>query len=127
MVNIAFPYKEPDASAMDLALNVLKAMAERGNKYMRACHSLLTKIKSAIKSKDPASSGLSEGEGQETQVGGSTESDNISTQSTLVVPPDQTSFHLDFEGDPGLWAEVLDSIDIDMDRQWVESALLQNQ
>jgi hypothetical protein len=34
---------------------------------------------------------------------------------------------MDFEGDPALWAEVLESIDIDMDRQWIETALRRGQ
>lgn len=127
MVNIAFPYREPDASAMELALNVLKAMAERGNKYMRACHSLLAKMRSTIRSRENAA-GLESNDRQDGRLD-QTEVDNMSTQSTLVagLPQEQPSFNLDFEGDPGLWAEVLDSIDIDMDRQWVESALLRGQ
>lgn len=50
----------------------------------------------------------------------------MSTESTIAagLPHDQAqAFNLDFEGDPGLWTEVLDSIDIDMDRQWVEATL----
>ena len=58
------------------------------------------------------------------------EDDNPGTENVAVAgvshsqPP---AFNLDFDGDPGLWAEVLDSIGIDMDRQWVESALLAGQ
>jgi hypothetical protein len=51
MVNIAFPYKEVDASAMNTALSVLQIMAEKGNKYIRAYHTLLTKIRATIKPK----------------------------------------------------------------------------
>ena len=53
-----------------------------------------------------------------------TQSDRMSMQSTIVEDPqNQPSFNLDFEGDPGLWAEVLDSIDINMDRNWVDGFL----
>ncbi|KFA54532.1 hypothetical protein S40293_08047 [Stachybotrys chartarum IBT 40293] len=126
MVNIAFPYKEIDASAMEIALNVLQTMAEKGNKYIQACHSLLTKIRNTIKKTSPTSPS------QEAcaQEKGPEQSDAVSTGNTLVegLSNDRSpAFDLDFEGDPGLWAEVLDSIDIDMDRQWVESALLRGQ
>lgn len=126
MVNIAFPYKETNASAMEMALDVLQTMAEKGNRYIRACHSLLTKIKSSVKTKDsnPANND------EQVQVRDQVQGNNMSTESAIVagLPNDQAqSFNLDFEGDPGLWAEVLDSIDIDMDRQWVESALLRGQ
>lgn len=126
MVNIAFPYKETNASAMEMALDVLQTMAEKGNRYIRACHSLLTKIKSSVKTKD---SNLANND-EQVQVRDQVQGNNMSTESAIVagLPNDQAqSFNLDFEGDPGLWAEVLDSIDIDMDRQWVESALLRGQ
>ncbi|KAJ5619476.1 hypothetical protein N7510_003460, partial [Penicillium lagena] len=127
MVNIAFPYNETNASAMDMALDVLQTMAEKGNKYIQACHSLLTKIKSSVKTKDSAN--LASQDGQ-VQVRNQAEDDNTGTENIIVagVSHDQPpAFNLDFEGDPGLWAEVLDSIGIDMDRQWVESALLAGQ
>jgi proline utilization trans-activator len=126
MVNIAFPYKETNASAMEMALDVLQTMAEKGNRYIRACHSLLTKIKSSVKTKD---SNLANND-EQVQLRDQVQGNNMSTESAIVagLPNDQAqSFNLDFEGDPGLWAEVLDSIDIDMDRQWVESALLRGQ
>ena len=111
---------------MEMALDVLQTMAEKGNRYIRACHSLLTKIKSSVKTKDsnPANND------EQVQVRDQIQGNNMSTESVIVagLPNDQAqSFNLDFEGDPGLWAEVLDSIDIDMDRQWVESALLRGQ
>lgn len=122
MVNIAFPYNAANTSAMDMALGVLQTMAEKGNKYIQACHSLLTKIKVAAKSRDPVDFGAKD---RQTQARDQAD-DNAATGSTTVVgarcdPP--AYFNIDFEGHSGLWAEVLDSIDIDMDRQWVESAL----
>ncbi|RSL68799.1 hypothetical protein CEP53_002491 [Fusarium sp. AF-6] len=117
MVNIAFPYKEVDASAMNMALDVLQMMAEKGNAYIRACHSLLTKIRSTIKPKDQSRTE----EATQTQM----------PESSAILPglpqDENQPFSLDFEGDPALWAEVLESIDIDMDRQWVEMALRRGQ
>jgi hypothetical protein len=127
MVNIAFPYKETNASAMDMALDVLQTMAEKGNRYIRACHSLLTKIKGSVKSKDSMNLANKD---DRVQVRDQVQGNNVATENTIVpgLSNDQAQpFNLDFEEDPGLWAEVLDSIDIDMDRQWVESALLRGQ
>lgn len=127
MVNIAFPYKEMNASAMDMALNVLQTMAEKGNKYIQACHSLLTKIKSSVNTSD--SPDLAN-EDIRVRVRDQAQSNNVSTESTTVAGLSHSqahAFNLDSEGDLALWTEVLDSIDIDMDRQWVESALLRGQ
>ncbi|KAM0248510.1 hypothetical protein ACHAQJ_009447 [Trichoderma viride] len=126
MVNIAFPYNETDASAMNMALNVLQTIAEKGNRYIKACHLLLTKIKSTIKSNQLSIVG-EDGQGQIRD-----QSPNITlSQSDAILPGlppnDNIPFSLDFEGDPALWAEVLESIDIDMDRQWIETALRRGQ
>lgn len=127
MVNIAFPYKETDASAMNMALNVLQAMADRGNGYIRACHSLLAKIRSAIKPVQPKVPNPEPNGQTEDQIQGD---DTLSQSSTLIpelLQDDTQPLSLDFEDDPVLWAEVLDSMNIDMDRQWVETALRKGQ
>ncbi|KAL4896552.1 fungal-specific transcription factor domain-containing protein [Aspergillus ambiguus] len=127
MVNIAFSYQETNASAMDMALGVLQMMAEKGNKYIQACHSLLSKIKSSVKTKDSADPA---GKDAQTVERDHAQGDNPATEGAIVAgisryqPP---AFNLDSEGDQSLWADVLDSIDIGMDRQWVESALLRGQ
>lgn len=128
MVNIAFPYKESDASAMNTALEVLQTMAERGNKYISACHSLLTKVKMTMRPRHAL-----EASGHHPESSSSREprqNDTLSQSSTVrpALPLDQPqSFNLDLEGDPALWAEVLDSIGIDMDRQWATMALRREQ
>lgn len=123
MVNIAFLYQEENATAMNMALAVLQSMAERGNGYVRACQSLLIKIDGTIKRRDLNGSANAE---SQMEARGQSQSDGI-LQSGNVTPgllQDQT---WDFDGDPVLWAEVLESIDIDMDRQWVESTLRRGQ
>lgn len=147
MVNIAFPYNEDNASSMEMALLVLKSMAEKGNKYIQACHALLTKIRANIKATASANSAIEpvirreigdmhgvrlQGLAPPTQSQHANEPLNGSlSDSTTVVSggaadgaaEGQTpDFALD--GDPTLWAEVLESIGIDMDRQWVETTLL---
>lgn len=126
MVNIAFPYKETDASAMHMALNVLQTIAEKGNRYIKACHILLTKIRGTIKPKQLRVVG----EHEQSPIGDQSQDTTLSQSDAILpaLPPnDNMPFSLDFEGDPALWAEVLESIDIDMDRQWIETALRRGQ
>lgn len=122
MVNIAFPYKEADAVAMEMALGVLQTMAEKGNRYIKACHTLLTKIRSTMKPNQRRAPDMY----SRRRIDDRTQ-DMTPPQSGGIIPePPQEgdmSFGLDFEGDPALWAEVLESMDIDMDRQWIETAL----
>lgn len=129
MVNIAFPYKDQDASAMNAALAVLQGMAEKGNRYIQACHSLLVRIPGNMKS-IAAAIGANVEPGNP-RVSGDTvpaiQNNGTARPTGAANGTDQTadsSLDLGSCEDPDLWAEVLDSIGIDMDRQWIESALL---
>lgn len=133
MVNIAFPYKEIDASAMDLALRVLQSMAEKGNKYIRACHSLLTKIRTNIKPRSNLDNAAPPGVAvAEAQCSGASlqqlHQDALSQSSTAVDASignghGASAIDLGVEGDQRLWEEILDSISLNMDRQWIEQQL----
>lgn len=123
MVNIAFPYREMNASAMDTALAVLQSMAEKGNKYIRACHTLLTKIRATRKLASPREgSDLAREEVHDEQPAWVIPHNIANGQQ----PQPQMPFNLDTAEDPSVWAEVMDSIGIDMDRQWIGMALLQD-
>jgi proline utilization trans-activator len=138
MVNIAFPYREMNASAMDTALQVLQSMAEKGNKYIRACHALLNKIsasKKPVSVPKPVEGGSSGSEGcvsetnQETWMvpvpdGGDC---SASGQQQTSQQEQQMPFNLDAGDDPSGWADVIDSIGIDMDRQWIGMALMREE
>ncbi|KAL4781224.1 hypothetical protein BJX76DRAFT_360087 [Aspergillus varians] len=139
MVNIAFPYKENDASAMDMAPMVLQGMAEKGNKYIRACHALLTKIRATIRPQPMGSSSSAlrpayrsndnttdnhEPAQNLYQLHNNTSLSESSTLAANSVPGPNQTFSLEAESGPDLWQEVLGSIGIDMDRQWIESALM---
>ncbi|KAH8885467.1 hypothetical protein GQ53DRAFT_810159 [Thozetella sp. PMI_491] len=113
MVNIAFPYHEMNASAMDTALQVLQSMAEKGNKYIRACHTLLTKIRATIKPVAP--------EGADEGVRDTGIPSQLNWMAGDRQEPQQSPFSIDAAEDPSVWAEVMDSIGIDMDRQWIGS------
>jgi hypothetical protein len=123
MVNIAFPYKETDASAMNMALGVLQGMAERGNGYIKACHSLLSKIRSTIKPLDPPGPVNFNAQAEMSGEPPSAAVNQAANPNSWPPNNQHGSFSMDFEGDPAVWAEVLESIDIDMDRQWIEGVL----
>jgi hypothetical protein len=139
MVNIAFPYKEMDASAMNTSLQVLQGMAEGGNRYIRACHSLLTKIRDTIKPKiSPTGPGGADGSDgseheHERQPGHAvyhipqdkeTSPTGLMAVAIATPPAQDPAWPVDMGDDLGLWSEVLDSIGIDMDRHWIETALM---
>lgn len=48
MVNIAFPYNTRDRASMELALDVLNGMAEKGNAHIKSLHRLLLNLCSTI-------------------------------------------------------------------------------
>ncbi|OIW31502.1 hypothetical protein CONLIGDRAFT_611544 [Coniochaeta ligniaria NRRL 30616] len=120
MVNIAFPYREMNASAMDTALQVLQSMAEKGNKYIRACHALLNKISA---SKKPVV--VPKRDESVQAPGGSTSQEQ--QQDEQQQQQQQMPFNLDAGDDVSGWADVIDSIGIDMDRQWIGMALMREE
>lgn len=129
MINIAFPYKDQDASAMNAALTVLQGMAEKGNRYIQACHSLLVRISSSRTSILPANTQNVEAGSPpnrtETVLGFQNDGpmQAIDTAAGMDCAVND-SLGLSSCDDPELWTEVLNSIGIDMDRQWIESTLL---
>lgn len=138
MVNIAFPYREMNAAAMDTALQVLQSMAERGNKYIRACHALLNKISASKKAvtvplgetNANLRTGMTEASHQTSTQGswtmnGSADQEQQSAQQQRQN--DQMPFNIEGTNDPSVWADVIDSIGIDMDRQWIGMALMREE
>ncbi len=159
---------------MNMALQALQGMAERGNRYIQACHALLTRIMGSQKSnKTMANSIYPTSE----PMGSSNEFGQQQLQQHLLQPPQQSqqsqqpqqpqqsrhqqqanvTIHqsplsgdaclfsqavketsnaglpadtslltsdLSLNGDPNVWADVLDSIGINMDRRWIETAFL---
>jgi proline utilization trans-activator len=137
MVNIAFPFKEADSIAMGQALQVLQSMASKGNSYMRACHSLLSKIKGNIKQRSAPNNIQLRDIGSGQRAGNDVPESDLPRPSSPLRGQEETldqtisisdqPFIFDMDEDPTLWNEVLDSIGIDMDRHWMENALLSGQ
>lgn len=150
MVNAAFPHDETNARAMDMAMNILRGMADRGNTYLGARHSLLLELQSALGPKS-TKTGLEESSHSNntttptvevpvtltsthpqqhdcTPAGPAEENPPVMSSADWSAPQDlpsiqDISFNFDINDDPGLWEEVLDNIDIDMDTGWIESTL----
>lgn len=135
MVNAAFPYNETNSRTMEMALDLLRGMADRGNTYLRSRHSLLLELQSAIGPKaskrgEPATGAPvtpSSSQPQSSPVA-PIEEPSIATPMDWPLEQDlpsiyDVSFNFDINDDPGLWDGVLGQIDIDMDTDWIENTL----
>ena len=140
MVNVAFPYNDRDAKAMETALSVLQGMAQKGNEYIQARLTLLMNLRSTIGRRSP-SAGPNKAATEvvpdfsASEPGGTLPSTEV-PQAAPSLPLDtslqfQTNFQpfqdvsLDFEvdDDPKFWEEIYGNIDIDMETGWIENAL----
>ncbi|KAJ5621660.1 hypothetical protein N7528_006443 [Penicillium herquei] len=137
MVNAAFPHNETNARAMETALSLLRSMADRGNTYLSSRHSLLLELRAAIgpttstsddevdTSNDPITPSSPHEMTPELHESGATAS---IPADIWQDPPDlpslqEISFQFDPNDDSALWEGALNQIDIDMDTDWIESAL----
>ncbi|KAH8435125.1 transcription factor domain-containing protein [Aspergillus melleus] len=135
MVNAAFPHNEANARSMGVALSLLRGMADRGNAYLASRHSLLIELQSAIGPNHTRRDDLAVGTPiTPSSIPQASPATNVVADQTPVVstewPSQQDlpsmrdiSFNFDINDDPGLWEEVLDQIDIDMDTDWIENTL----
>lgn len=139
MVNVAFPYNEKDATAMETALSVLQGMAAKGNEYVEARLTLLTNLRASI---GPHLSTRNQTMPANVPMSQFRESVPYTStaipMNTSIQPPDNilqydssfqllqdVSFDFDTEEDPKFWEELTGNLDIDMnmDTGWIENAL----
>ena len=127
MVNAAFPRNEANTRSMETALNLLRGMADKGNSYLASRHALLLELQSTLAGASSAGNTRREVPVTPSSSHIVTSSYNQQTAMSTDWPPQEDipniSFNLDINDDPGLWEGVLDQIDIDMDTDWIESAL----
>lgn len=135
MVNAAFPHNENNARTMNMALDLLRAMADRGNTYLRSRHSLLLELQSAIRPKatkrgEPMTAAPVTPSSSQPQSPPLAPIENQAIATPIEWPLEQDlpsirdiSFNFDINDDPGLWDGVLGQIDIDMDTDWIENTL----
>lgn len=100
MINIAFPYNERDRAAMELALDVLNSMAEKGNSHIGSLHQLLLKLYRIVAAPKATSeiydggggggSSTALGQAQTPLLSSSTVSTATAAASALPVPPPLT-------------------------------------
>ena len=140
MVNVAFPYNDQNAAAMETALSVLRNMGEKGNEYIQARYALLMRLRSTIgpgartfasSSSIPlqATSHPSSATSQPTS-GPTVSGDTTISPGDFKLPAEgipgpyqDISFNFDIDDDPTFWEEISGNIDIAMDTGWIESAL----
>lgn len=141
MVNAAFPYNEANMRSMEVALSLLRSMADRGNTYLGSRHALLLELRAAIDPKPTAPNDIEQPspgvDVPDTPKSNQPESPRI--EAPMPHPPpviiddwlppvgfpslEDISFQIDLDDDPALWEGALDQIDIDMDTDWIESTL----
>lgn len=141
LVNVAFPYNERDASAMDIALSVLRGMAEKGNEYIQARLKLLTNLRASMGHQQVVAaaaafpmpppplmaSNMTTMEPRHAPIPPFHESgaapDNTPYPQNPFHPFQDISFNFDVDDKDVLWDEISGNLDIDMDTGWIESAL----
>ena len=140
MVNIAFPYNSRDASSMHAALSVLRGMADKGNDFIKARHSMLVKMTSSNTSQAPPHmttigeigphstiGNLSQNHAPASQMAvmdivGETPTELPQIHNDLPMYPDMP-FDFDFDDDPTMWEAVSGNIGVNMDADWLENTL----
>lgn len=140
MVNVAFPYNERDARALETSLGVLQGMAEKGNEYIQARRSLLLDVLSTIGRRPygDADAGMFAATPNDFTNFGAPQYNPVPAGfGPAPANPDQSSLQLetnfqpfrdvsltfDINDDPKVWEEISGNIDIDMATGWMESAL----
>jgi proline utilization trans-activator len=129
MVNVAFPYNERDASALETSLSILRGMAQKGNEYIQARLSLLLEVLATIGRQpyadvhDTTASAMPD-QSFDTSIplGGSAGQSHLHAEQNFQ-PFQDVSLDLNLDDDPTFWEELSGNIDIDMATGWMETAL----
>ena len=120
---------------MEMALNILRGMADRGNAYLASRHSLLLELQSVInpgarKAEEAATGLVTPNPSQPQNLPSAGTADIAPVGTPTDWPPERDlpsiediSFNIDGNEDTGLWDQVLGQIDIDMDTDWIETTL----
>ena len=128
MANVAFPHNERDAASVELALSVLRGMAEKGNEYIRARHALLLNLRSTLSRQAKRRIITSNNQSSEESV----DSDTIFEDSVHYPPEAETprptfqqfqdlSFNFNVEDNDAFWDEFSGDAQIGMSSEWIES------
>lgn len=144
MVNVAFPFDSRDRDAMDLALDVLNGMAEKGNGHIKARRQYLINLRSMVehapqppptvpepsKPEPPASYAMDPFTTTSSPANfGPAGEEFLNAPLTSLEASaafSQPDFGLPSTEDANLWEEVYGNIDVGMDFDWTETARIRN-
>jgi hypothetical protein len=127
---------------MDVALSVLRGMAEKGNEYIQARLKLLMGLRASMGRQHvvpavaaipmPAQMSVASADMTSLQARQAPlvpfetleqPPNNISYPQNTFQPFQDISFNFDIDDKDGLWDEISGNLDIDMDTGWIETAL----
>lgn len=129
---------------MDIALSVLRGMAEKGNEYIQARLKLLMGLRASMGHQQviPAAAALpmppplpmaaadTTTMQPQPQQAPAPPSDTLGQVPSIISYPQNPfqpfqdiSFNFDVDDNDGLWDEISGNLDIDMDTGWIENAL----
>ena len=141
LVNVAFPYNERDAVAMEVALSILRDMAGKGNEYIQARLAMLTNLRASMQNRAAESASIMTGtsllamgsdfgpirqaqsSSMPTGALGTNTSSMLEAHQQPFQPFQDITFDFDVNDDTGLWEEISGNIDINMDTSWIENTL----
>jgi proline utilization trans-activator len=136
MVNIAFPHNARDRAAMDLALEVMKGVAEKGNSHIKSLYRLLLNL-SPLTEKDSPEAGEDIAEPvvvpNQNFAPSLVPSSEFLSENDLIaggyLDLNQSVFQSDEAGfmggitsdaDVRIWAEGYEIFDVNMDFDWTQ-------
>lgn len=143
MVNVAFPFDSRDRDAMDLALDVLKGMADKGNGHVKARRQYLINLRSMVEQTPEPPPTAPEPSKPESPAPYPMDPFTTSSSANFGPPGEeflnapftsleataafsQPVFGLPTTEDANLWEEVYGNIDVGMDFDWTETARMRN-
>lgn len=137
MVCVAFPCTAEDMSAMDASLNLLRSMAERGNRHIEARYKLLIHLRSLATGPSTDTAVETTVASEQVNTGGSAPAATATAAAAAAVLPPPALLMDDYAleemlvqdinaGDFGLWEEGYTNPDINVDEydltQWTQAA-----
>lgn len=143
MVNVAFPFDSRDRDAMELALDVLEGMADKGNGHIKARRQYLINLRSMVEKSPEPQRAVPEQSKPHSPAPYPVDPFATSNPAGFDPPGEEfvnapfTSleataafsepvFGLPTTEDANLWEEVYGNIDVGMDFDWTEAARMRN-
>jgi len=123
MINIAFPYNEKDRAAMNMALEVLNGIAEKGNSNIKSLHRLLLSLHPMARSapSDEPIPPINAPESLPHPFTAFIAQNNCGNVSAgIFTGPDGNFFEEGGASDERIWEEGFELFDVNMDFNWTQ-------